>query len=95
MISSASPTPSPGNLTALTPSHARTDARPEMLGADQLALGKTSELRRTLGQESEIRPEVVARAEALARDPEYPSAATLREIATRLLASPDLSEQVD
>jgi hypothetical protein len=95
MISSASPTPSPGNLTALTPFSAKSDNRPEMLGADQLALGQTVELRRTLSAESEIRPEVVARAEALARDPDYPSPAMLRDIASRLLSSPDLSEQAD
>jgi hypothetical protein len=40
-----------------------------------------------------IRSDVVARARLLAADPNYPPVAVIRQIAYRILAAPDLSEE--
>jgi hypothetical protein len=45
-----------------------------------------------LAAQPEIRPEVVARARALAADPGYPSNAILERVSQLILATPDLSE---
>ena len=44
-----------------------------------------------LAAQPEIRPEVVARGQALAADPNYPSTDILRSVAAKLIASPDLT----
>jgi hypothetical protein len=49
-------------------------------------------LRSELRRQPEIRPEVVARAKALAADPNYPPMEVLRAVAQQILAAPDLSE---
>jgi hypothetical protein len=49
-------------------------------------------LRQALVRQPEIRPEVVARARALAADPAYPPVSILRSMAQQILAAPDLSE---
>jgi hypothetical protein len=93
MISSASSSLSSAQTNLSAGLGAKASGRPAMLGEDQLDLGKTSELRRTFSQEPAIRAEVVARARALAADPAYPSTKVLRDVAMRLISSPDLSEQ--
>jgi hypothetical protein len=45
-----------------------------------------------LANQPEIRPDVVARGQALANDPTYPSASILSKVAAAIVASPDLSE---
>lgn len=80
-------------------------ARPELAPASGPATGKTyaprpdqistehaAFLRSELARQPEIRPEVVARARALADDAGYPPMETLREVAKQILASPDLTE---
>ena len=49
-------------------------------------------LRSELIRQPEIRPDVVARARALAADPNYPPMETLRAVALQILRAPDLSE---
>ena len=40
-----------------------------------------------------MRPDVVARGKALAADPNYPSMATIKNVAQQILSAPDLSEE--
>jgi hypothetical protein len=61
--------------------------RPDQLTTDNAAL-----LRAALARQPEIRPEVVARACALATNPSYPSLSIVRLMAQQILAAPDLSE---
>jgi hypothetical protein len=42
---------------------------------------------RSFGRQSKIRPEIVARARALAADPDYPPLAVVRRIAQEILTS--------
>lgn len=65
------------------------------LGADRFAPEHSATLKSALHDQPEIRPEVVARARALAADPSYPSAAILRQVGGAILRSPDLAEQAD
>ena len=58
---------------------------------DQLSTASAAALRSSLERNPEIRPAVVARARALAADPDYPPAAVLRSVARQILAAPDLS----
>jgi hypothetical protein len=60
--------------------------------SDQISTESASFLKSSLGQLPEIRPDVVARARALAADPSYPSAAIMKGIAGQILSAPDLSE---
>ncbi|MEY2882031.1 MAG: hypothetical protein RLZZ15_4411 [Verrucomicrobiota bacterium] len=76
--------------------------RPETLGAasaplrapaprpDRISTAGAAFLRAALVRQPEIRPEVVARARALAADPGYPPPAVLRAVAQQILAAPDL-----
>lgn len=59
---------------------------------DQFSNESTVRLRAALDQQPAVRPDVVARARALANDPDYPSAATIRHVAGQILAAPDLTE---
>ncbi len=59
---------------------------------DTLATDSAATLRRALAEQPEIRPEVVARARALAADPGYPSASIIRRVSEQILGAPDLSE---
>ena len=80
-------------------------ARPEILPAagkaptraagapsDQISTENAAFLRSELRRQPAVRPEVVARARALAADPSYPPPEALRKVAEQLLGSPDLSE---
>jgi hypothetical protein len=59
---------------------------------DTISTASAATLRRALAEQPEIRPEVVARARALAADPAYPSAAVIRRVGEQILGAPDLSE---
>ena len=59
---------------------------------DRLSTAAAEQLQTALASQPEIRPEVVARGRALAADPDYPSAAVIRRVATLIVNSPDLSE---
>jgi hypothetical protein len=69
-------------------------ARPVTL-RDQLSTEHAAFLNSQLAAQPEIRPDVVARARALAADPSYPPMAVIQKIASQILASPDLSETGD
>ncbi len=66
--------------------------RPVPPQPDQVSTANAAFLKTALGNQPEIRPEVVARARALAADPSYPSAAIIKNVAGQILAAPDLSE---
>ena len=79
--------------------------RPELLSAtgkppsrtpgprsDQISTENAAFLRSALERQPAVRPEVVARARALAADPSYPPQEALRSVAEQILGSPDLSE---
>jgi len=59
---------------------------------DTLATESAATLRRALSEQPEIRPEIVARARALATDPSYPSADIIKRVGEQILGAPDLSE---
>jgi len=61
--------------------------RPDLLSTDS-----ATALHSSLVHHPEIRPEMVARARALAADPAYPSVAIMRRVAQQIIAAPDLSE---
>ena len=66
--------------------------RPLAPRADLLSTGQAAFLQAQLQAQPEIRPDVVARARALAADPDYPSPAVISNVARQILAAPDLSE---
>ena len=59
----------------------------------RISIKLESFLRAELKRQPEIRPEVVARSRALLRDPDYPRIEILRNVASQILAAPDLSEE--
>jgi hypothetical protein len=59
---------------------------------DRISTQGAAYLSAALASQPEIRPEEVARASALAADPNYPSTSIIRSIAGQILAAPDLSE---
>lgn len=68
-------------------------SRPKpQLPRDQISMGTAAKLATELARQPEIRPDVVARAEALAADPSYPSPEIMRRVGEMILGSPDLSE---
>lgn len=67
-------------------------ARLRAIRPDQISTASAAALQAGLARQPEIRPEVVARARALAADPSYPSPAVIQKIAHAILAAPDLSE---
>jgi len=66
--------------------------RPIAPRPDRLSTESAARLRVALSEQPEIRPEVVERGRALAADPSYPSADTLRKVGGLILNTPDLSE---
>ena len=60
---------------------------------DQLSTDKAAFLKAELQRQPEVRPDVVARGKALAADPNYPSMATIKNVAQQILSAPDLSEE--
>jgi hypothetical protein len=67
-------------------------ARPLAPRPDRISTEHAAFLHAELQRQPAIRPEVVARASALAADPNYPPLEALRSVAKQILASPDLSE---
>ncbi len=61
---------------------------------DSMSTDQADQLRSALAQDSEVRPEAVARGMALASDPSYPSADVIRGLASIVLNSPDPSEDL-
>jgi len=60
-------------------------------GSDQFSAENSAALRSALASQPEIRPDVVARGQALAADPSYPSREILRQVGQAILKAPDLS----
>lgn len=77
----------------VTPLSGREKPRPHT--EDRLSTDSGAFLKAELERQPEIRPEVVARARALAADPSYPPPATIRAIAQQILAAPDPTEAED
>ncbi len=80
------PAPEPRRNRAGTGSSAPGD-----VSADTLSTPNATRLKTALDNTPAIRPEVVARASALALDPAYPPLAIIEKIATMIAASNDLS----
>lgn len=66
--------------------------RPYRPRPDNISTENAAFLRAELERQPAVRPEVVERAKALAADPNYPSVEVMRDVAQKILASPDLSE---
>ncbi|MFZ5494884.1 MAG: hypothetical protein ACOZE5_06045 [Verrucomicrobiota bacterium] len=62
---------------------------------DRFSPENTAALKSALQGQPEVRPEVVARARALAADPAWPSPEILRAVGAAILASPDPLDQAD
>jgi hypothetical protein len=86
--------PTPANA-ALRPSTPRTELPQAAAAAagDSLSTDHASRLRAALAQTPALRPEVIERASALAKDPGYPSVAIMGKIGRLLAQSKDLSLQ--
>jgi hypothetical protein len=59
---------------------------------DRLQTENIESLNAALAGQPEIRPDVVARGQALAADPSYPGASVLSKVAAMILNAPDPSE---
>jgi len=66
-----------------------------LLARDRLTTEKAQQLSQALQNQPEVRPDEVARGQALAADPNYPSASILSQVAGMIVNSPDLSEGQD
>ncbi len=64
-------------------------------GGERLSTANANGLREALAATPEIRPEVVARAQALAVDPNYPPLEIIERVASLLANSQDPSEARD
>jgi len=92
MIQSASSSSSSARSAAIAAEASASTARAARSPSDQIHIDKAALLRAGLQAVPEIRPEVVARAQALAADPNYPSDGIIRRISEAIVNSPDLSE---
>ncbi len=70
----------------------QTTARPPAQKPDKISTESAAFLQSALAAQPEIRPEVVARARALAADPNYPTPEIMLRVAHQILGAPDLSE---
>jgi len=59
---------------------------------DRLQTDNAEQLSSALSAQPEVRPEVVARGQALAADPNYPGPAIISRVAAMIVNSPDPSE---
>ncbi len=91
MITSMSSSDGTGRTNPV-PAPGLTGTGPKSVPTDQISTEGAAFLKTALAQVPEVRPEVVARARALAADPAYPPVSVLRQVAGQILASPDLSE---
>lgn len=71
------------------------DASSAAPAADRLSTDRAAALRTALAASPATRPEVVARGEALAVDPNYPPLEIIERVASLLAASHDPSETAD
>ena len=76
----------------ILPVSSKASERAKEVHADKISTEQASFLKAALERQPAVRPEVVARARALAADPNYPPAAALRKVAEQILAAPDLTE---
>jgi len=67
----------------------------DLRARDRLSTEKAEQLNQALSSQPEVRPDVVARGQALAADPSYPSPAIITQVAGMIANSPDLSEDQD
>lgn len=65
------------------------------IATDRFSPESSAALKAALQQQPAVRPEVVARARALAADPSYPSPAILRQVGEAILNSTDPLNQAD
>jgi hypothetical protein len=79
--------PDPVSLNLTKPA-----VRPLPQQLDTVSTDNLDGLQTALSNQPEIRPEVVARGQALAADPNYPPADVIKSVASMILNSPDLSE---
>ncbi len=91
MISSTSSTDR-SSRPEILPTSTRPPLRPQDSRLDEISTESAKFLRAELARQPEVRPEVVARARALAADPDYPPIEIARKVAEQILGSPDLSE---
>jgi hypothetical protein len=63
--------------------------------SDRFSPENSAALKAALQAQPEIRPEVVARGQALAADPSWPTPEILRAVGSQLLASKDPLDQAD
>ncbi|MEI7800603.1 MAG: hypothetical protein EBT98_09010 [Opitutaceae bacterium] len=90
--SASSSSPSARSDALAAASVAAAPVRPAPAPSDQIHIDLSSTLRLALQQSPEIRPEVIARARAIAADGSYPSDTILRAISAVIINAPDLSE---
>lgn len=91
MISSASSPDRASRTETLLPT-GPASPRPASQRPDQISTESAAYLRTALERHAAIRPEVVARAQALLADRNYPSAEIMTRIAQKIVATPDLTE---
>jgi hypothetical protein len=86
--------PTPSNVAPRT-STFRAEQPQALAAADSLSTDNITRLKLALEQTPALRPEVIERASALAKDPGYPSAEIMGKIGRLLARSRDLSLQED
>jgi hypothetical protein len=91
MIPSMTPSDRPSRPDAV-PVSDPSASRAQPVLPDRISTENAAFLRTALDRQPAVRPEVVERARALAADPTYPSVAIMKQVASMILASPDLSE---
>jgi hypothetical protein len=70
----------------------QTAARQGRIETDRLSTDQAEQLQQALAQYPEVRPEMVARGQALAADPNYPPPEVIAHVAEQIVNAPDLSE---
>ena len=91
MISSTTSSDHAARLDSVTAPGPAT-ARQPVQKPDKITTESAAFLRGALAAQPEVRPDVVARARALAADPNYPSPEIMQRVARQILRAPDLSE---
>jgi hypothetical protein len=91
MIQSTSLSTAAARAQALQPAKATASNTSAPVATDHLSTNGINQLRSALKATPEVRPEVVARGQALAADATYPSAPIIRHVSARIVNSPDLS----
>jgi hypothetical protein len=77
---------------AKRPSASSAPFHPPAQTGESFSTAQTEALRQALARTPEIRPEMVARGQTLAADPDYPSPAVIRQISGLIVNSQDASE---